>query len=182
MMKTYLLIAVMLIVSLLASAQTEEKKEKLSRKERKELRMSEKEITRKKVIQLIERKQYVLKANYLKNPYGTYLSVDDSRNFIWVDSLLAVVQFSSFRTIAAGGQIGSTVEGKVFDYEQYSKKKSEFIRFKIMGANGNYWAVIEVRPNGKANAQVYAPNGRRMDYSGKLVSLDEAGDLKGKDY
>ena len=183
-MKTHLLIAAFLVVSLFASAQTEEKKEKLSRKERKELQKIEKEETRKKVIQLIERKQYVLKANFLKNPYGTYLSVDDSRNFIWIDSVLSVVQFSSFRTVEAGGDIGVTVEGKVFDYEQYVKGKSRstFIRFNINSLNGNYWVVIEVRPNGKADAQVYAPNGRRMDYSGKLVSIDEAGVLKGKGY
>jgi hypothetical protein len=181
-MKTHLLIAALLVVSLLASAQTEEKKEKLSRKERKELRKIEKEETRKKVTKLIESKQYVLKANYLNNPYGSYLSVDDSRNFIWVDSILSVVQFSSFRTVAAGGDVGVTVEGKVFDYEQYVKGKSTFIRFNINSLNGNYWVVIEVRPYGKADAEVYSPNGKRMNFSGKLISINEAGILKGKGY
>ncbi|PKP09668.1 MAG: hypothetical protein CVU09_10230 [Bacteroidetes bacterium HGW-Bacteroidetes-4] len=183
-MKTHLLIAALLVVSLFSSAQTEEKKDKLSRKERKELRKIEKEETRKKVTKLIEGKQYVLKANYLKNPYGSYLSVDDTRNFIWVDSVLSVVQFSSFRTIAAGGEVGVTVEGKVFDYEQYVKGKSNstFIRFNINSLKGNYWVVIDVRPNGKADAEVYSPNGKRMDFSGKLVSIDEAGVLKGKGY
>lgn len=183
-MKTFLLIAVLLATTTLASAQTEENKEKLSRKERKELRKLEKEAIQKKVMNLIESKQYVLKADYLKNPYGGFLSVDDSKNFIWVDSILSVFQFSSFRTVAAGGNLGLTVEGRIFDYEQYSKEmsKSNFIRFKLNGQAGKYWVVMEVKPNGNTNAQVYAPDGRRMDYQGKLVSINEVGMLKGKGY
>jgi hypothetical protein len=183
-MKTHLLIAALLVVSLLASAQTEEKKEKLSRKERKELRKIEKEETRKKVTKLIESKQYVLKADYLKNPFGHYRSVNESKNFIWVDSLLSVFQMVEYRAGMAGGLVGLTIEGKIYDYEliPHKRLKSNYIRFKVKSYDGDYRVFMEVMANGKTSAQIYNYIGQRMDYQGRLVSQDEAGILMGKGY
>ncbi len=183
-MKTHLIIAALLVVSLLATAQTEEKKEKLSRKERKELRKIEKEETRQKVLKLIESQQFVLKADYLKNPFGYYRAVDEARNFIWVDSILSVFQIVEFRSGYAGGLVGLTIEGKIFDYERVPQKrlKSNYIRFKVKGYDGDYKVFMEVFSNGKTSAQIYNYIGQRTDYQGKLVSLEEAGVLKGKGY
>lgn len=181
-MKKGTLIILFLLAASFVFAQELEPKKKLTRQEKKELKQQKKEETRKEVEKLVLSKQFVLQADYVRNRMGQTIPVNNSINFVAVDSSRALFQFGAFSASGANGLGGFTVQGKVSDLEikPHKRNGSYFVNFKLKDKGGSFDVFMHVSTSGRADARVYAYTGARMSYDGFITSFKDTDIIKGR--
>jgi hypothetical protein len=183
-MKQTIIAFLMLFIALGAFAQEQEPK-KLTRKEKQEIlkleRAKEDSILRAVTDVIITNKQFVLEADQLRDRYGNMAFVTSNINFIAVDSNVAVFQFGSAHTVGINGIGGVTVEGRItsFKAKKNEKNGSYYIQFNISSNLGMFDISMNVSGDGRASATVNAMSRGKLNYSGKLVSLQTSNVYKG---
>lgn len=131
--------------------------------------------------QILEKKTYVLEADYLSNQYGSRIPVTSTLNFIKVDSTESVIQIGSNSGVGYNGVGGVTAEGNITKYELKTneKKKTFFIQMTVMTSIGTYDVHMSVTPNGYANATLSGLRRGRLNYSGSIVPLQATRTFEG---
>ncbi len=107
---------------------------KLTRQEKKDLQKSELNANFHAIDTLLERRTYVLEADYLRNQYGLQVPVTSVLNFILVDSSRVVLQTGSNYRSGYNGVGGVTAEGKIQNYKVVKdlKNLTHSVSFSVM--------------------------------------------------
>jgi hypothetical protein len=131
---------------------------------------------------LLDSMKFVLEASYLSNQYGNRVIVSNNINFIQVDSTHAILQIGRNAGVGNNGVGGTTVEGRVSNYEvtRNEKKKSYFVSMNIMSVVGAYDVFIDVNGNGSALATISGSTSGKLNWEGDIVALNESRVYKGR--
>lgn len=183
-MKQILIVLLMSMIFYSAQAQNKEDKQKLTREQKKELKIQRQEETRRVVDSIVELRQFVLEANYIKSKGGNTFSVNSTINFVVVDSVKAVFQFGSAHLVGVNGVGGVTVEGDITAYDMQKREKSGsyYIKINISASTGFYEIRLNISSGGMADAQITALSSNRINYSGIIVPLQQSRIYKGMSY
>lgn len=186
-------LAVLTILALFAG-ETQAQIETLSKKEQRKLIREEKkkeaEEHAARMLELTENmvksSRFVLEADMLSNRFGQTVNVPSSINFLMVDSLYGIIQVGNSYSLGANGVGGTTIEGKIRNYEVEKNKKGKTFNvnydlYSNMG--GTYTVRLSTYGIGKAEATVSGSfsNGN-IKYSGNLVPLEASRVFKGSAY
>lgn len=154
-----------------------------TREEKKAEREAEKQERMKRVEAMVENKQFVLEADYLRDRRGQSIPVNSTINFVSLDSNRAVFQFGSAHTVGYNGVGGATIEGKVTSWDMRELKRGGYyVRVTISSTLGFYDINFSISSTGMAEATVTANTRGRLIYSGDLVALHESRVYEGTSY
>lgn len=164
---------VILLGCIFFSAQGQEKtnKQKLTRKEKKELRLIQEEKTKKYIDSLINTRRFILKATHLAGTINGPIAVSSSINFIKVDSNLTIFQFGSDSRQGRNGIGGYTTKGRITKFEISKNEKSgwHYVLLYIK-TNTTYQVRINISPLGFAEAEIN-DRGYKLIYSGEISEI-----------
>lgn len=117
-------------------------------------------------------KQFVLKADQLRNRYGFVTYVNPTINFIAVEGQEAYVQVSSTSGAGFNGLGGVTLKGRITSMDISEPDKNGFysIMMNTMGNAGHLTISMNVNRTGEvASATVITNYGGRIEMNGELV-------------
>jgi len=180
-MKNILILFLMLYFAAEKSfAQTEQK---LSRKERKELRKKQQQEQKQAILQLLQSKAWVIEAHTVFDRYNQSYQLNPTINFVGVKDEEGALQLGFSNLIGWNGVGGVTIDGKVMRYEvKEGKSKSSpslILRFQGRGV-GSATINVTVNTSGQASARVSGDFGDRITFSGIIKPLSESTVYKGQ--
>ncbi len=193
-MKKYILLLSILFIVFDVFPQEDPGQQVMTDKEQRQLAREYKEAQRKaeadralKATELmIGQHRFVLEADYISGRSGTRYPVNSTLNFIIVDSSEVVMQIGSVSGLGYNGVGGFTVRGSVTKYElnkKIGKKHTSYsISMYIMSNMGMYDIVIWVTGSGSADATVRGSTPGVLNYSGRLIPLNESRVYKGTSF
>ncbi len=120
---------------------------------------------------MMNRGQFVLEADMLRDRRGNTVNVSSMINFIAVDSTRGIIQIGSDRYVGLNGVGGITVEGKVDDLKvNYDEKRKTYnVSYYLRSSSGTYDIRMSVLSSGRADATVSSNWPGRLNYMGDLV-------------
>jgi len=191
MKKQYLLF---LLAFLQLNIYSQNDQQVLSKKEAKALE-KEKHAVEKKAIEendkklleyMLDNKQFVLEANYLSGRTGSRIPVNSTLNFISIDSTRGIIQLANTWGVGYNGLGGITVEGSISKYEITKKETKHGVNYTIMlylmTNLGMYDVFLWVSPDGNADASISGISPGQLNYSGRLVPMQDSRTFKGRTY
>jgi hypothetical protein len=156
----------------------------LTKEEKKALKEIERQAKAKQILDLVNKKSFVIEADYLSGRSGSKIPVPSTINCILVDTTYAVFQVgSNIGSPGPNGVGGSTIEGKITKYyvkEKTGKKStSYFISVYLLTSFGSFDIFINTFDNGVAEATLGDNRGNKINYYGRLLSKEESRIYKG---
>ncbi len=167
-------------VSLCCSVHAQEKK--LSRKEKKALRLEDAKKSKTLLMQVAESEQWVIEANTLYNKVGESFQLNTNINFFAVEDQNGTFQLSFENLIGWNGLGGITLDGKVTKYsvKEGNEKQPITIKYRANGAVlGNVDVLITINSSGMAQATLNGNWGERITIHGRFVALSQSSVYKG---
>lgn len=156
---------------------------KLSKEQRLAMRQAEEEVTAKLVDWMIEKRQFVLEANYLSNQTGERIIVNSRLNFIAVDSSRITIQLASTSGIGgSNGMGGITADGNItrFEVAKVGRNKDSYnIRILAMTHVGTFDITFDISPSSNTDASISGNTRGRLNYHGRLIPLKMSKVFKG---
>lgn len=180
MKKSILFLVVLFSVSCVFSQSNEEFKE-LSRKERKSKELERKyNLTR----QLVEKRSFVIEANYLIDKTGNRKIVNPDINFVKIDSLYGVIQVGSDINVGPNGVGGITSKGRITNWElqKNEKRKTYHLMATVMSRSGVYELDVIIGFNGRASAKLTGSYSGNLTFEGDMVPLEKSLTFEGDSY
>ena len=185
-MRLYISIVFLYFSSLIIFAQYNDfynNDESYTKRELKKLKKAEeKELIKKSTLLMIEKKHFVLEADYIINRYGNRFMVNSMLNFIKIDSTDIILQLGSNTGIGYNGIGGITLEGRINRYEIKEIKNGNLLHISSMTNLGFFDVFITVSNSGYADASVSGISGGSVRYSGKIIPLELSRIYKGSSY
>jgi len=185
-MKTQILIVGLFFIPLVGFAQeqtdqqvmSKEEQKQMEKEHRKAVRQAEEEATMKRVDSMMNQHRYVLEADYVSGKSGSRIPVSSTLNFLIVDSSEVVIQLGSLTGIGYNGVGGITVEGNITKYEMNKKEGKKGVSYNIsiyiMSNIGVYDIQLWISSSGQADATVRGNTSGVLNYSGRLMSINES--------
>ena len=170
-----LILAVLLLGT--ASLQAQEKKEKLSKEEKKakkELARAEKAQT---VLASIGNKSFVIESHSLYNRYGSRRFVPTHTTFISVNNDELTIQVGTYSGVGSNGLGGFTTKGRVNRYEVSEIDDKGNVNIRVESSTillGHISIFITVSSDGSSRARLSTNFGGRLTFEGDLVDLEES--------
>ena len=156
---------------------------KLTKEQKIEQRKAEEEATAKMVAWMVENRQFVLEAEYLSDKSGERIIVNQTINFIMIDSLNITIQLASTSGIGgANGMGGITTDGTITKWEVKKTGKTSnnySIHLLAMTHIGTYDIFIDVSPYAKADARISGNTSGKLNYHGRMVPISQTRVYKG---
>lgn len=173
------LVAGFLMTSQNISAQNE----KLTRQERKELRKAQMEANFYILDSLLNSRTFVLKADYLRNRYGTMIPVVSNLNFIKVEGTEGILQTGSNIGFGYNGVGGVTAEGSIGTWEitKDSKKLSYTLHFSMLTNLGSYDVLMYISADNHASATIRGLSPGWLTWQGELYTIKNSRVFKGQE-
>jgi hypothetical protein len=160
-----------------------QEKEKLSRKEKKELKKRQQIEQKKVILDLLHGKDWVIEAHTVFDRYNQSYQLNPTINFIGIKGDEGALQLGFDGLIGWNGVGGVTIDGKITKYEiQEGKENSSptvILRFQGRGM-GSASINMTVNSSGQATARVSGDFGDRITFSGMIKSLEESSVYKGQ--
>jgi hypothetical protein len=193
-MRKFIFLLIFIFSAVTLSAQYETGEQVMTKKEQREMareyknaqRLAEAERALNRTDSMINQHRFVLEADYISGRNGSRYSVSSNLNFIMVDSSEAILQIGSSSGLGYNGVGGITVQGSVTKYEiskRVGKKGISYtISLFIMSSLGMYDIMISVAGSGNADAAVRGNTSGVLNYSGRLVPLNESRVYKARSY
>ena len=131
---------------------------------------------------MVNNHKFVLEADYLSDRYGNRIQVSSMINFIRVDSTQGVMQLGNAYSVGYNGVGGSTVEGRVSNYEakRIGKKKDAWSVSMIMQTTlGSFNINLMINAGGRADANIKSNWPGQINYHGDLVPISQSRTYKG---
>ena len=155
---------------------------KLSREEKKEAKRDKEFYSFQVIDSMLQKKNFVLEADYLENQYGYRSPVMSAVNFIMVDSLRAVLQTGSNSLYGSNGVGGTTAEGSLsrLKITKDIKNLSFFLRFTVNSEIGVYDVSMTIYSNNQARATISGMTRGKLIYVGRIVTRYNSGVYKGR--
>lgn len=177
-MKIYILLLSILFITQQINAQIPEKE--VRKFERKEAKRERQEKKRKLTTDMIEKRTFVLKANYLSNSRGNRQIVNSTINFLQVDEDHAIIQIGSDTGIGYNGVGGITTDGRITSWEVVEKKNdSYYIKFEVITSISHYSIHMNIGSDGSARATLTGLRRGNLVYEGDLVPIETSSVYKG---
>ena len=181
-MKHFLLLSCFISMCFITKAQEEGEKvytkkelRQIAREEQKAKRKAEEEEMKMLTELMLEKRRFVLEADYVGDGRGSRIPVQSNINFIGLDSTDAVIQLGTTYGAGYNGVGGITVEGRVIKYElsviEGKRGKSYSLMFIVMTSLGTYDITFIVSGTGYTDATVRGNTMGQLRYSGKLVPI-----------
>jgi hypothetical protein len=164
------LLAGFLLLTTYASSQ-ESKPTRQEKKEAKKLQLAANYVM---LDSMLNRRFFVLEANYLKNRYGNQTPVSSNINFIRVDGTNGVLQTGSVFSQGYNGLGGVTAEGSIGRWEvsKNPKSKSYNLRFSLNTTIGHYDIVMNISADARAMATITGLGPGHLIWDGHLVPAE----------
>ena len=156
---------------------------KLSKQEKKDLKQTELQANYYAIDTLIERKTFVIEADYLQDLYGNRVFVNSVLNYILVDSLKAVLQTGSNSRSGYNGVGGVTAQGNIQNYKVVKdpKKLRYNVSFTVMTTIGIFDISMDISANTEASATISGLSRGRLTWYGRFQNLYESNFYKGQE-
>ncbi len=135
---------------------------------------AKREAQHEKLMDLIDSKEFVLKANTIRDRYGNQIFVNELTNFVAVADSSGAVQIALNNSrIGRNGLGGETVDGRVTQYEvkDFGPKKGVMIKLTLFGS-GTFHLILNVSSGGYATVDLSGIYGQRLTFSGELEPLE----------
>lgn len=156
---------------------------KLSRQEKKDLKQTELTANYHAIDTLIERKTFVIEADYLQDQNGNQVLVNSVLNYILVDSLKAVLQTGSNYRSGYNGVGGVTAQGNIQNYKVVKdpKKLSYNVSFTVMTNVGIFDVTMDINANTDASATISGLSRGSLTWYGRFQNLYRSNVYKGQE-
>ncbi len=156
---------------------------KLSKQEKKDLEQSQLIANYNAIDTLIERKTFVLEADYLQDQYGNRAYVNSILNYILVDSTTAVLQTGSNYRMGSNGVGGVTAQGNIQNYQvtKDPKNLNYTVRFTVMTNVGIFDVLININANTNASATITGLSRGSLTWYGRFQNLYRSNVFKGQE-
>ncbi|MGE5406802.1 MAG: DUF4251 domain-containing protein [Methanosarcina sp.] len=166
----------------MASSQDFQNNTKLTKKEKKEARRAELYANYQAIDTLLQRKQFVLEADYLQGKYGSEIPVTSNLNFIRVDGSNAILQTGANTSFGYNGVGGVTAEGNLVNYRvsKDPKRMSYVVMFTTTTHIGTYDVILRISADATARATITGLTNGSLTYRGNLVATYNSRTFKGQ--
>ncbi len=183
-MKTIFRLAAILMALAISVPVTAQKDKKLTREEKKKLKLEKHLEQKAKLVQLAKDSTWVIEAFSVSAPGSDQISVSPGTNFVSVIKKDGNVQltFSNVQTLGANGLGGVTLEGTVENYEMDAGEDLAPIQLTVRVKNKRSgWVLlsISVQADGRATVNVSGSYGGQFNFSGHMMSPADSGAYKG---
>lgn len=149
---------------------------------KKEVQKKQDEENMKKVVDLLESKEWVVETNTLRDRYGQSYQTSPTINFIGIAGETATVQLGTESLVGYNGVGGITADGKITKYElnEGGKNQGPTVKLSVFGGSiGQVNLTVRATSNFMATIDYNSVEGDRLSFSGRLVSLEETTVYKG---
>lgn len=157
--------------------------QKLSKKERKELKKQKQIEQKKALLELVYSKEWVIEAHTVYDRYSQSYQINPNINFVGIKGDEGALQLGFDGLIGWNGVGGVTIDGTVTKYEVKEGKEGNSptvnIRFQGRGI-GSASIIITMNTSGQANARVSGDFGDRITFAGIIKPLEESNVYKGQ--
>ena len=155
---------------------------KLTRKEKQEAKKAGLYENFKAIETLLDKKTFVLEAEYLQNRYGGFIAVSSNINFIKVDPSAVVLQTGSSAASGYNGVGGLTAEGNLNTWKvTKDQKRLNYTVFFTTTTNiGTYDVLIRIGADASATATITGMTRGSLTYRGNLVAPYNSRVFKGQ--
>jgi len=129
-----------------------------------------------KMSQLLESKMFVLEARKVQNELGNQYLVNNTLNFLMVDTTSSTIQVGNDSGLGPNGVGGLTLKGKISNWKITKDESSGYfsIHLTVTTPESANEIFIDVSSFGNAKATVSGNKIRKFTYIGKLVSLQDS--------
>lgn len=147
---------------------------KLTRQELKEVRKARMEASYIVLDSILDSKNFVLRADYLRDNWGVSIPVLSNLNFILVNEDGGVLQTGSPAGLGYNGVGGVTAKGMLGRWEKTSNSRNltYTIRFNLVTNLGNYDVLMHVGANGNASATISGLGPGKLTWNGYLLPVE----------
>ena len=172
----------LLWISYEGSSQEFSRDMKLTRKEKQEAKKAGLYENFKAIETLLDKKTFVLEAEYLQNRYGGYIPVSSNINFIKVDPSAVVLQTGSSAASGYNGVGGVTAEGGLNTWKvTKDQKRMNYTVFFTTTTNiGTYDVLLRIGADASATATITGMTRGSLTYRGNLVAPYNSRVFKGQ--
>jgi Domain of unknown function (DUF4251) len=156
---------------------------KLTRQEKKELKQAELQANFNAIDTLLQRRTFVIEADFLENQYGRQVPVTSVLNFIMLDSSKAVLQTGSNSRIGYNGVGGVTAEGNIQNYKvsKDSRNLTYTVTFSVMTNVGIFDVLMNISSNTNATAKITGLSRGQLTWDGRFQNLYKSDVYKGQE-
>lgn len=155
---------------------------KLTRQEQKELRKAQLLANYYALDTLLNMRNFVLEADFLRDKYGVRVPVPSNLNFIKVDGTQGVLQTGNYSGMGYNGVGGATAEGAIGIWEISKNPKKQFytVHFSMNTNIGNYDIFLTVTSSNNAEATISGLGPGRLTWEGHLEMTYNSRVFKGQ--
>jgi hypothetical protein len=181
-LKTTTVLLGILLLPLTAAGQDFSRDQKISREEKKEARQAHLYQNFRAIDTLLERRTFVLEANYLQNRYGDQVPVSSLINFIKVEKPSVVLQTGSNAISGSNGVGGVTAEGTISNWKvtKNEKRLNYTVFFSTVTNIGTYDILLRIGADASATATITGMTRGSITYRGNLVAPYNSRVFKGQ--
>ncbi|MGB8489475.1 MAG: DUF4251 domain-containing protein, partial [Bacteroidales bacterium] len=132
---------------------------------------------------LLQRKTFVVEADFLQNKFGNQRPVTSVLNFIMLDASNAVLQTGSNFRVGNNGVGGVTAEGKIQNYKVTKDPKNLTfdVRFTVMTNVGIFDVLINISSDTNATATINGLSAGQLTWIGRFQNLYNSDVYKGQE-
>lgn len=151
---------------------------------RKEIRMEKLDSEYRKLVSVIDSRQFILEADWLSNQWNSRISVPSNLNFIRVDSSEAVIQTGNNYYMGQNNVGGVTATGNIDSWlvTKNDKKKNLSMKMDVSTQIGFFTIFMDISATGNATATLSGSKHGKLIYTGRIVPLSESIVYKGSSY
>jgi hypothetical protein len=125
---------------------------------------------------LLESKSFVLKARSTSDKQGNQRIVNNSTNFVMVDSTKSTIQIGDEFAVGPNGVGGVTVKGTISSWKvtKDTKRKTYFLQMFVMAPFNIYDIYISIYDFESAKATISGFSSDKLIFEGSIVPLNES--------
>ena len=153
--KSYVSITI-LAIAIATSGMIAQKKDNQTSLTKKEKKEYEFEMKYKAYKSMLEKRDFVLEANFYQDKTGRFHIVDSQLNFVAIDSTTATIQFGSDSREGINGVGGKTKEGKITGWllTEDAKNLILYLQINVMTQAGFYDLKFKISPKEDTNVLI----------------------------
>ncbi len=172
----------LILIPYKGSSQDFQQDRKMTKNEKKEARKANLYANFLAIDTLLQRKSFVLEAQFLNNRFGTQMPVTSTLNFIKVDSPQVVLQTGSNTYTGYNGVGGVTAEGNISNWKVTKdiKHLNYTVTFSTMTDIGTYDILLRIGADATAMATITGFSRGSLTYRGNLVAIYNSRIFKGQ--
>lgn len=179
------LLSSMMVMPALQAQNVKGKSKKMTRQERKEMRLKASAQSRKHYFQLLKQRLFVLQADQLYGRGGLAIPVSPSLNFLAIKGNKVIFQFGLDGWLSGPNGVGGiTAEGFIDHYSLNpgkTEKKAMIVTGSIRPKGSGDWINFRLSVGSEGNAYLYMnlPFGGNISMNGRIVDYANTSVFKG---